>query len=100
MRGVLSPGASFMGEVGQVRLLGAGRGGKASVGMATSAMGGRPTSMLAITSVDVAALQVTAQPRVQVVLLACKEDTVTPNFLIESADLKIVETLDGVKPWW
>ncbi|MPC22876.1 hypothetical protein E2C01_015903 [Portunus trituberculatus] len=30
--------------------------------------------------------------------LACKEDMVSPAFLIESADLKI-ETLDGVKPW-
>ncbi|MPC53380.1 Mesencephalic astrocyte-derived neurotrophic factor [Portunus trituberculatus] len=37
------------------------------------------------------------ESRVQVVLLACKEDTVSPAFLIESADLKIVETVDGVK---
>ncbi|MPC24851.1 hypothetical protein E2C01_017945 [Portunus trituberculatus] len=37
------------------------------------------------------------ESRVQVVCLACKEDTVSPAFLIESADLKIVETVDGVK---
>ncbi|MPC31174.1 Serine/threonine-protein kinase PAK 1 [Portunus trituberculatus] len=35
--------------------------------------------------------------RVQVVLLACKEDTISPAFLIRSADLKIVETVDEVK---
>ncbi|MPC62745.1 hypothetical protein E2C01_056835 [Portunus trituberculatus] len=29
--------------------------------------------------------------------LDCKEDTVSPAFLIESADLKIVETVDGGK---
>ncbi|MPC29428.1 hypothetical protein E2C01_022658 [Portunus trituberculatus] len=40
------------------------------------------------------------ESRVKVVLLACKDDTVSPAFLIESADLKIVETVDGVKPWW
>ncbi|MPC80803.1 hypothetical protein E2C01_075396 [Portunus trituberculatus] len=38
-----------------------------------------------------------AESRVQVVLLSCKEDTVSPTFLIEFADLKIVETVDGVK---
>ncbi|MPC32684.1 hypothetical protein E2C01_026009 [Portunus trituberculatus] len=35
--------------------------------------------------------------RVQVVLLACKEDMVSPAFLIESDDLKIVEKVDGIK---
>ncbi|MPC31352.1 hypothetical protein E2C01_024639 [Portunus trituberculatus] len=39
------------------------------------------------------------ESQVWVVLLACKEDMVSPAFLIESADLKIVETVDGVKPW-
>ncbi|MPC29179.1 Cleavage stimulation factor subunit 1 [Portunus trituberculatus] len=37
------------------------------------------------------------ESRVQVVLLACKEDMVSPAILIESADLKIIETVDGVK---
>ncbi|MPC80594.1 hypothetical protein E2C01_075177 [Portunus trituberculatus] len=37
------------------------------------------------------------ESRVQVVLLARKEDTVSPAFLIESADLKIVETVNGGK---
>ncbi|MPC11675.1 hypothetical protein E2C01_004347 [Portunus trituberculatus] len=39
----------------------------------------------------------TFESQVQVVLLVCKEDTVSPAFLIESIDLKIVETVDGVK---
>ncbi|MPC39410.1 hypothetical protein E2C01_032946 [Portunus trituberculatus] len=38
--------------------------------------------------------------RVRVVLLARNGDTVSPALLIESAELKIVETVDGVKPWW
>ncbi|MPC69027.1 hypothetical protein E2C01_063240 [Portunus trituberculatus] len=35
------------------------------------------------------------ESRVQVVLLACKEDMVSSAFLIESADLKIIETVNG-----
>ncbi|MPC22881.1 hypothetical protein E2C01_015909 [Portunus trituberculatus] len=32
------------------------------------------------------------ESQVRMVLLTCKEDTVSPAFLMESADLKIVET--------